>query len=248
MEKTYRVTYKTYFNDRLKKAFFHGEMTYPLYIQVTFDRKTVVFKSYYFELFSKPRYVIFMDGKIHGPQIKAIIEKENELLEFVIDKNLPDFSLEKFKLDYNFYCKDLCDEMEPGFIDYLFVFFSDEGMPDLATTIQQGSKFRIAYDLLMDFKKALNKQLYDKLVENSFYYAPPYLQSYGFMQQTKKWPMLSLTVMEWQENKIKTMFAHYVNENYKNQNALDLIDQVNKFIKIFLFMSIAYLEQMAVLL
>lgn len=49
---------------------------------------------------------------------------------------------------------------------------------------------------MRDMKRSHNRPLYDELVENSFYYAPPYLPLYGFMLQTKKWPMLSLTVME----------------------------------------------------
>ncbi len=231
MEKMYKVTHKIYFNDRLKKVFFHGAPTYPLYVQLTFDRKTIVFKSYYFDLFSKPRYVIFMDGSLHGPSIKEIIKKETELLDFIIDKNLADCSLEKLKADYTFYCKDLCDEMETGFIDYLFVFFKDKGMPALATTIKEGIKFRIAYEVVRDLKTALVPGLYKELIENSFYYAPPYLALYGYMQQTKKWPMLCLTVMEWQDNNIKTLFTHYLNENYKNLNAVSITDQVNKFIK-----------------
>ena len=231
MEKTYKVTYKIYFNDRLKKVFFHGAPTYPLYVQLTFDRKTIVFKSYNFDLFSKPHYVIFMDGCLHGPFIKEIIKKETELLDFIIDKNLADCSLEKLKADYTFYCKDLCDEMITGFIDYLFVFFQDKGMPAIATTIKEGIKFRIAYEVVKDLKIALVPSLYRELIENSFYYAPPYLALYGYMQQTKKWPMLCLTVMEWQDNKIKTLFAHYLNENCKNLDAVSITDQVNKFIK-----------------
>ena len=231
MEKTYKVTYKTYFNDRLKKVFFHGVLTYPLYIQVTFDRKTIVFKSYYFELFSKPRYVIFMSGKMHGPKIKEIIEKENELIEFVIDKNLPDFSIKNFKQDYSFYSKDLCDEMELGFIDHLFVFFSDKGMPALATTIQQGIKFRIAYDVVRDMKNALTKPLYNELVENSFYYAPPYMPIYGFMQQTKKWPMLSLTVMEWQNDFIKENFTEYIKKYYSEMDIKHVMAQIEKWLE-----------------
>lgn len=233
MEKTYKVTYKTYFNDRLKKVFFHGQLTFPLYVQVIFDRKTIVFKSYYFELFSKSRYVIFMDEKMHGPKIKEIIEKENELIEFVIDKNLPDFFLEKFKLDYNFYCKDLCDEMEQGFIDYLFVFFSDKGMPALATTLKEGSKFRIAYDVVRDMKIALTKPLYDELVENSFYYALPYLQVYGFMQQTKKWPMLSFTVMEWWNENTKENFIAYLKKHYQEIDTAQILKQIKKWLDQF---------------
>ena len=231
MDKLYKITYKTYFNDRLKKVFFHGQLTYPLYVQVTFDRKTITFKSYYFELFSKPRYAIFNNGKIHGPKIKEIIEKENELIEFVVDKNLPDFSLTKFKQDYDFFCKDLCDEMEQGFVDYLFVFFSDKGMPALATTIQQGSKYRIAYELSRDMKKAVNKPLYDEMMENSFYYAPPYLPIYGFMQQTKKWPMLLLTVMEWQNGNTKRNFTEYLNKYYPGIDILQIQAEIEKWLK-----------------
>jgi hypothetical protein len=152
------------------------------------------------------------------------------LIEFVVDKNLPDFSLEQFKLDYNFYCKDLCDEMEQGFIDYLFVFFSDKGMPALATTIQQGSKYRIAYELSGDMKKALNKPLYDEMIENSFYYAPPYLPIYGFIRQTKKWPMLLLTVMEWQNGNIKRSFTEHLNKYYPGVEILQVQAEIEKWL------------------
>lgn len=230
MTKTYKVSYKAYLNDRLKEVFFHGKMTYPLYIQVTFDRKTIFFKSYYFELFSKPRYAIFMDGKSNGPSIDAIIKKENELIDYVIDKTLANFSLDLFKQEYAFYSKDLCDITEEGFIDYLFVFFEDKGMPALATTIQQGSKFRILFDVVRDMKRAFNKPLYDELVENSFYYAPPYLPLYGFMQQTKKWPMLSLTVMEWEDIKTKARFAEYIMRYYPDKVAGEVMTEVDKWL------------------
>jgi hypothetical protein len=234
MEKTYRVTYKTYFNDRLKKVFFHGVLTYPLYVQVTFDRKTLVFKSYYFELFSKPRYAVFQTDKIHGPAVKDIIEKENELIDFVIDQTLPNFSLELFKNEYNFYSKDLCDEMETGFIEYLFVFFQDKGMPALATTIKEGCKFKVAYDVVGDLKMAFRPALYNELIENSFYYAPPYLSVYGFMQQIKKWPMLCLTVMEWGDEKIKNKFYAYIQINFKTQDTDKIIGQIDKLITLSL--------------
>ncbi|WP_431215169.1 hypothetical protein ACQ86N_10850 [Puia sp. P3] len=132
MDKAYKVGRKVYFNDRLKQVFFHGKLTYPLYVQMTFDRKPIYFKSYYFELFSKPRYVIFMDGKMYGPKLEDIVKKEEELIDYIVDKNQSDFSLDLFKQEYAFYSKDLCDVMEEGFIEYLFVFFQDEGMPALA--------------------------------------------------------------------------------------------------------------------
>lgn len=230
MSKTYKVSYKTYFNDRIKQVSFHGKLTYPLYVQVTFDRKSIFFKSYYFELFSKPRYVIFAAGMKGAPTIEQVIEKEQALLDFVADKLLSDFSLDRFKEEYTFYGKDLCDEMELGFIDYLFTFFQDKGMPALATTIMEGSKFRLVYEVVRDMKKALSKPLYDELIENSFYYAPPYLPLYGFMLQTKKWPMLSFTVMEWEDVGTNTKFADFVSKNYPDHTASELTERINKWL------------------
>ncbi|MBC9929034.1 hypothetical protein [Chitinophaga qingshengii] len=230
MSKTYKVSYKTYFNERLKQVSFHGKLTYPLYIQITFDRKTIFFKSYYFELFSKPRYFLSVAGLTGGPSIEDIIKKENALIDFIIDKNLSDFSLDLFKQEYAYYSKDLCDVTEEGFIDYMYVFFQDKGMPAFAVMVQQGSRFRIVYDVVRDMKRAFNKPLYDELVENSFYYAPPYLPLYGFMQQTKKWPILSLTVLEWEDEKTKAQFADYVQKYYPNMDLKEVMEQVNKWL------------------
>ena len=101
---------------------------------------------------------------------------------------------------------------------YLFTFFEEEGMAALATTVEQGSKFRILYNVVGDMKKALKPPLYEKLVESSFYYEPPYLPIYGFMQQTKKWPMLSLTVIEWEDPKTKEGFRDYVAKYYPDKD------------------------------
>ena len=148
----------------------------------------------------------------------------------MIDKTLSDFSLDRFKEEYLFYGQDLCDLTEPGFGDYLFTFFQDKGMPALATTIREGGKFRILYDVVRDMKTALAKPLYNELVENSFYYAPPYFALFGFMLQWKKWPMLSLTVMEWQSEATVKEFSEYIIKNYPLQNLNEVIDQINKWL------------------
>ena len=230
MTKTYKVSYKTYLNDRLKQVPFHGKLTHPLYVQLTYDRKTMFFKSYYFELFSKPRYALFAAGKRGGPTITQVIEKENELIDFVIDKILPGFSLDRFKKEYAFYGRDLCDVTEPGFSDYLFTFFQDKGMPALATTLKEGGKFRIWSEVVRDLKRALNKPLYDELIENSFYYAPPYLPLFGLMMQSKKWPMLFLSVMEWEADETKAKFNDFVKKNYKDHDPIKLTELVDKWI------------------
>ncbi|TRW23607.1 hypothetical protein FMM05_13175 [Flavobacterium zepuense] len=231
MNKPYKVTYKTYLNDRLKQVSLHGQQTYPLYVQLTYERKTIFFKSYYFELFSKPRYFLSVAGLSKGPSLEEITTKENAAIDFIISKYKDDFSIELFKEKYAYYSKDLCDETEGGFIDYLQVFFKDEGMPTFAVAISQGAKLRVAYDVVQDMKRALTKPLYDKLVQNSLYYAPPYLPLYGFMKETKSWPMLCLTVMEWEDKKTNALFEKYLKKHYPSINSCKVMDEVEKWLQ-----------------
>ncbi|MGZ3811869.1 MAG: hypothetical protein ACXVJN_09095 [Mucilaginibacter sp.] len=225
-----KISYKTYLNDRLKQVDFHGKLTHPLYVQVTFERKTIFFKSYYFELFSKPRYFLEVPGAgSKGPELEQIIAKEVEVIGFVIDKLKEGFSLEAFKKLYNYFSKDLCDVTEREFITYLYTFFWDKGLPHVADIIKWGSNNVVTFDLVSDFRKAFSKPLYDELVENSFYYAPPYLPLYGFMRQTKRWPMLCLTAMEWDNLETVKAFKEYVERYYPNMKTNELIRQVNSW-------------------
>jgi hypothetical protein len=223
-----KISYKTYLNDRLKPVDFHGQLTHPLYVQVTFERKTIFFKSYYFELFSKPRYSMQLtDGSIKGPALKQIIEKETEVIHFVIDKLKDGFSLEAFKKLYAHFSKDLCDVTEFSFITYLYLFFDDKKMPYMADLIKWGMLYVVTYDLLMDFKKMLKKSLYHELIEQAFQKAPPYIQLYSFMMHTKKWPMLCLTAMEWDNMETVRAFKEYVEEHYPDMKSPELVRQVN---------------------
>jgi len=67
------------------------------------------------------------------------------------------------------------------------------------------------------------------LINNSFDYAPPYLPLYGFMQQTKKWPMLSLSVMEWEDPRVKAAFMEYVKTCYPDRNRNEVLAQVENW-------------------
>jgi hypothetical protein len=224
----YKITYKTYLNDRLKEVDFHGKLTHPLYVQVTYERKTIFFKSYYFELFSKPRYLLVVPPlPPKGPTMEEVIGKEKEVIDFIIAKHEKDFSLETFKQAYAYYSKDLCDLTEKGFMDYVFNFLWDKGMPILGDIMKWGGKHVIAYDLVRDMKRALNKTLYDELVENSFHYAPPYLPLYGFMQQTKRWPMLCLTRKEWELAETKKAFTTYLAIYYPDMDTAKLVRLIN---------------------
>ena len=226
-----KISYKTYLNYRLKQVDFHGMMTHPLYVQVTYERKTIFFKSYYFELFAKERYFLKIPGTsiAEGPGLLQVIGMETEVIKFIAEKHADDFSLEIFKKEYAFYSRDLCDEMEGGFVDYLYTFFYDEGQPALGDMIKAGNKSVIAYDLVRDLKSVIHKGIYDKLIENSFHHAPPYLPVYGFMKEINKWPMLCLTAMEWDNTDTVRAFKEFVETHYPRMKSTELIGQVNNW-------------------
>ena len=230
-ENKMKISFKTYLNDRLKQVDFHGQLTHPLYVQVTYERKTIFFKSYYFELFSKPRYAIqLLDGD-KGPDLEQIIEKENEVIRFVIDKLKDGFSLEAFKKLYTHFSTDLCDATEFDFITYLYLFFDSKELPHMAELIKWGILHLVTYDLVMEFKKTLNKSLYNELINKAIEKAPPYLQLYNFMIHIKKRPMLCLTAMEWDKIETIQSFKEYVELHYSNMNSTQLIGQVNAWPK-----------------
>ncbi len=230
LEKRYTITYKTYFNQRLKQISFHSKLTNPLYVQVTFDRKTVFFKSYYFDLFAKSKYAIHVAGKTYAPDIKEIIRKEENLIEFIIDKNIQKFSLDLFKKKYAFYSRDLPDIMEESFLNYLYTFFHDEGMPFIAETVKTGARDKLLSDLMQDMKKALSISLYKRLLENSFYYAPPYLPLCAFIENLQPARLKNLTVMEWEQQLTKEKFAAFFWKNYPDKNLTEILVEIQKWV------------------
>ncbi len=219
MSKASKISYKTYFNDRLKQVCFHGLLSYPLYLQVTFERKSIFLKSYYFELFSKPRYVNMAGIKSQQSFINKIIKKEIDLIKFLVEKNISFFSLEQFKVQYAYYCKDLLDEMEPMFLSYLRTFLQNEGLPALGNSLQRGSEINSAFDLIQDMKKAFVPSLYQKLVNNSFFYGPPYLPLFSFMLSNNKVLLQTITIQEWEEQNLKEPFLSFLAENYPSVDA-----------------------------
>ena len=226
--KEYKVSYKTYFNTRLQKVWFHGKLIHPLYLQVTFDRIPIIFKSYYFDLFSKPKYAIRVAGQAFSPDIKQIIRKEEELIAFIIEKNREDFSLELLKKEYAFYCRDLLDLMEVGFQDYLFTFLQDEGLPSLAATIKRGAVDCRSYDIVQDLKKVFTDKVFQKIIEHSFYYAPPYLPLYAFITKPRQTPLTCFTIKDWENPGTKDEFAIFFKSQFPDQQVDNAFVEIQK--------------------
>lgn len=230
MSKASKISYKTYFNDRLKQVSFHGLLSYPLYLQVTFERKSIFFKSYYFELFSKALYANMSGIKAQQSLINKIIKKEIDLIKFIVEKNISSFSLEHLKVQYAHYCKDLLDEMQPMFLSYLKTFLEDEGLPALGTTLHHGSEINSAFDLIQDMKKAFVPSLYEKLVNNSLFYGPPYLPLYSFMLLNNKVLLQTITIKEWEAQNLKEPFMVFLVESHPSVDAPALLKKIEEWV------------------
>lgn len=228
--KEYKITYKTYYNERLKQTQFHTKLMYPLYVQVIFDRVPITFKSYYFDLLSKPRYAIRVAGEVFSPNVNDIIKKEETLIEFIVEKNKNSFSLDLFKKEYAFYSRDLLDLMEDDFLHYLFTFLHDEGLPFLADTIKKGSSDCKSYDIVRDMKRVFNDKTYKKLIENSFFYAPPYLPLYAFTERPQATPLRSFSVMEWEQPGVKEEFVNFYKNRYPGQDVEEAVNHIQKLV------------------
>lgn len=230
-KKTYRVTYKVYHNERLKKVSFHGKLVYPLYLRLTFDRRTTEYRSNLFDLFMKPKYGIRVSGEIFPPHIDKIIEREEKLIEFIIDRHPNDFSLELFKKEYDYYGRDLLDEMEEGFLNYLRLFFDDEGMPHLGDAFALSYQEVTLYDVVLDLRRALKPDLYQRLIEHSFLFAPPYYPLHQFLDTPLRPSLKVFTVMDWEDSSTKQKFQEFMKSFYPKQEVLSVINQIDARMK-----------------
>lgn len=217
MVKGYKITFKAYYNERLNKVDFHGEQTYPLYIQITYRRKTIIFKSYFFYLLSKPRYKIGGGLRIKTPSLSEVIEKENAVLNFLIEDWPRDFTVDHFKSLYDIYSKDLCTLTEEDFRLYMFVFFKMRKMSTLAYVLSNIKVDYVLYDLLKDMATSIEPGLHKALLEGAVShgkFAALYLPLYGFIKSSRPAHLKILSLYEWADTKVQQALLKYLSDNH----------------------------------
>jgi hypothetical protein len=72
--------------------------------------------------------------------------------------------------------------------------------------------------------------LYKRLIENSFYYAPPYLPLYAFSKELEQGELTSLTVMEWEQADLKKRFADFFKKYYPNTDFEEILKSIQKWV------------------
>lgn len=222
--KIYKVTYKPYFNERIKPVKFHGKDMHPLYMQVTFDRKTIFFKSYYFDLFTQPRYAELEST------IEQITEQESRLIEYITNENADNFSLDKFTEDYKYYATDLLHRMDEPFKDYLVNFFMDEGLPRYAGLVRAVIDSIASIQLVDAFNDGLKPELYAKMVEHAIYYAPPYIPLVAFVRHLHPEGLLSFPIYEWKQPQIPAALDEFLGKSFPEYDKADVKKNIEKLV------------------
>jgi hypothetical protein len=230
-KRTYQVTYKVYHNERLKKISFHGRMVFPLYLRLTFDRRTTEYRSNLFDLFMQPKYAIRISGEIFPPPIEKVIQREEKLIESIIDRHSGDFSFELFKKEYEHYSRDLLNEMESGFAIYLDTFFDDEGMPYLGDALANNYLEVSLHDVTLDLKRAIRPDLYERLIDQSFLHAPPYFPLFQFAEKHFGRPLTALTMMDWENPAITEAYKAFMAKNYSTQDLVGVVSEIDQWLK-----------------
>ena len=228
-----QITYSVVYNKTKQKVDFHGKLTYPLYVEMIFNREHRRYKSSLFTQFLQPKYGIRIAGELHPPKLELIVDHETKLVEFVIDKNLENFSLEVFKKEYEFNSKDILNLMEPNFFAYFYTFLQDEGLPYLAETIRATAieKNVNMFNLFEDQRIAWKEKLYNRLLEHAFYYGPPYLPLSRFIQEYPLLPLKCMTVMDWNTETVKSAFSEFLTKNYPVADPIKMSEGIDRYIE-----------------
>jgi len=231
MEKEFTISYKVYPNERLKLLPFHGKEVYPLYIQLIYNRKPIYFKSYFFDLLSKEKYIIDFVGGKKNPGQNEIIAKEERVLDFVIEnakKNIDNITSEIIQENYYKYSKDLLTIMDNGFKDYLHTFFLDEGQAELATVVEVSGEKILSSNFINGFKSALKPELFKRLLENAPYYGPAYLPLYTFIKQKNQEIFATFSVYQWEI--YQDEFQLFLKKEYPDYSFKEIQNYIRKLI------------------
>ncbi|UBM58817.1 hypothetical protein LAG90_18630 [Marinilongibacter aquaticus] len=213
MEKTKKISFKIYPNDRIGKVSIAGGKETPLYIRVVHNRYPRYFKSPYFDLLSEKRYRS-TTGKMGKSIMEQIEKKEKALFEFMMERQRNNYDFDAFKAKYLYYATDLLSKMEPLLFSFLSTFFEDRGQPSLSAILREGYRSEIGESVLTDLQSTLKPPIYARLAENAVHYAPPSIPVYAFCRQREPAAAPLFSVMDWENEDTREELLDFVKNHY----------------------------------
>lgn len=205
----YSVSYKSYFNERIKPVVFQGKEMHPLYVQLTFNRKTIFFKSYYFEVFSKPKYDFL------GITIRQIEELDRRAIDYVIDLRQGGFDVNFFLLEYRRFGKDVLDWYDLPFKNWMIEFFRGEKLNVLAELVERGKEEIVGIRLWDECKKFLAPPIFASMEETALKWGHMYLPLAEYVRMKNPGGPFSLPAYQWmEEERRKDMDVYFRDRGY----------------------------------
>ena len=203
----YDVSYKTYFNDRIKPIVFQGKESYPLYVQVTYDRKSLFFKSYYFEVFARSKYDFL---QITIPQID---ELESRVIDHIITKDSDSFDLGSLPRQYKMFSQDILDSFDGPFKMWLGGYLKQEGFPGLASLLEYAPDEVCAIRVWDDLKKILDAGTFERMEEMAVR-AGPYMPLAMYVRYTSPEGPFCLPLHEWSFEKRRIEIEDFIDKKF----------------------------------
>jgi len=185
----YSVSYKTYYNERLREVVFQGAAMHPLYLQVTYDRKTIFFKSYYFELFARPKYALMPTS------ILQVMDLESGLLDALIDEDAERFTLDGLLRKYRLWSVDVLDSCDGSFRQLLADVLREEGMEVLSAMVQGAGVAGIR--MWRELGGSLDGRFFKRMKERILGEGHPYLPLVTYILETSPDGPICLPLWEW---------------------------------------------------
>lgn len=216
----YQVTYKTYFNERVKPVRFRGRETYPLYIQMTYDRKTTAFKSYYFNVFAQPKY------DYAGVTIDQMEMLESGAIDYVTARYSGKFTLADFPTWYHMFNKCVLDSLETPFKEWLVAYFEAEKVGGYAALLREGMQEVCALELLDDFKLALAPDLHDKLLSKAAAEAPPYIPLAAYIRDRQPKGPFCLPLFDWVREERQIDAEDFIYHQYRDYQMAKILKTI----------------------
>jgi hypothetical protein len=218
-KKYYDVSYKTYLNDRIKPKMFQGAESYPLYVRVTFDRETSFFKSYYFDLFARPKY------DFQQTSIAQIGELEGRVINHIISNNEEDFDLYGFSRQYKILSQDVLDNFDGRFRLWLADYLKEDGLSGLGTLLAYSPDEVAGIRVWEDLKKILEPERFEKMEEKGVR-AGPYLPLAMYVRHQSPEGPFCLPLHEWLVEENNIAIENFIDEKFWGVDFMPILKEI----------------------
>ena len=231
MIKTKKITYKVFFFERVKKKvrFFESE-TYPLQIRLTAGTRTLYLKSNFFIQLQQHKYqleVLHNDIKI---SINDIIWREEELMNYLLNKKREDVSLDIIRQEYVFFSRDILNELDERFRQFLIDFFYDEDLLAYSLFIKNAGNNHTCEFILDNLQKSLQPLVFEKLLKTAVAKAPPYIPFIKFFRDISNNPLPVFPVYQWLQEPVLNKFELFIAHHFPEYQTANAVNYINAFI------------------